>query len=185
MAKHQGASGLRFLCLCVLLTALWIGFPQPSAMAFEVNLKVKTIKACESCVLPAAPGDCQSVHRHWDQAAAWTPDRNVRIHAVSIPEQSEVSIYTDIEVSTAEAMYAREGHIFRMKYAGPGRLNLNCPYSFMGSNVTTSNIVFPTFYWIAVPAGTTIYVHMDVINWSPFEVNPMTQDVYLYYSEFD
>jgi len=26
-------------------------------------------------------------------------------------------------------------------------------------------------------------VHMDVINWTPYAISPMTQDVYIYYSE--
>ncbi len=74
----------------------------------------------------------------------WVPPTNVNIVAVSIPEQSEVSIYTDIEGSTATQMCLPDGHIFRMKYAGPGIFRYPpCPVSFMGSNITTTNIVFP------------------------------------------
>jgi hypothetical protein len=95
-----------------------------------------------------------------------------------------VSIYTDIEVSTAPLMYLPEGHIFRVKYAGPGILrDPPCPQSFVGSNITTTNIVFPSRYGISVPAGTPVYVHMDVKNWSPFQIDRMTQDVYIYYTE--
>jgi hypothetical protein len=91
---------------------------------------------------------------------------------------------SDIEVSTAPEMYLLQGHIFRAKYAGPGILrNPACDISFAGSNVTTTSIVFPAGYWITVSAGTPIYVHMDVINWTPYAIAPMTQDVYLYYSE--
>jgi hypothetical protein len=28
-----------------------------------------------------------------------------------------------------------------------------------------------------------MYVHLDVINWTPYEINPFTQDVYVYYHE--
>jgi hypothetical protein len=80
------------------------------------------------------------------------------------------------------------GHIFRAKYAGPGIIRErepHCDVSFSGSNITATNIVFPADSWIRVDAGTTIWVHLDVVNWSPFEVDPFTQDVYIYYSEID
>jgi hypothetical protein len=151
------------------------------------NLKVKVIKACPDCVLPAAPKPCESASMHHDKAATWVPDKNIRIHAVSIPEQSDIAIYTDIEVTTAPAMYLPTGHIFRVKYAGPGILRdppcPNAAHSYVGSNITTTNIVFPSGSWISVRAGMPIYVHMDVKNWSPLEVQHMTQDVYIYYSE--
>jgi hypothetical protein len=153
------------------------------ALGAATDLKVKVLKACPSCTLPAAE-PCASVKFHKDRAATWTPAKAIRIHAVNIPEQSEVTLYTDIEVSTASEMYLLEGHIFRAKYAGPGILrNPACDISFAGSNVTTTSIVFPAGYWITVSAGTPIYVHMDVINWTPYAIAPMTQDVYLYYSE--
>lgn len=154
--------------------------PAPAA---ATDLKVKVLKACPACSLPAAE-PCRSVTFHKDRAAVWTPAKTIRIHAVNIPEQSEVTLYTDIEISTAPEMYLLQGHIFRAKYAGPGILrNPPCEVAFAGSNVTTTNIVFPAGYWITVPAGTPIYVHMDVINWTPFVIEPMTQDVYIYYSE--
>jgi hypothetical protein len=167
--------------LFILMAATALSVEGPSAHALD--LKVKVIKACETCKLPAAPGDCQSSKEHWDQAATWVPETDIRIHAVSIPEQSEVSIYTDIEVSLAPQMYLPYGHIFRVKYAGPGIVNGKCPYSFVGSNVTTTNIVFPMGLSIPVSKGIPIYLHMDVINWSPFEIEPMAQDVYIYYTE--
>lgn len=163
----------------VLLIAIFFTVPSESS-----GLKVKVLKACQDCKLTAAPGQCQSSVNHWDKAAEWTPEKNIKIHAVSIPEQTEISIYADIEVSTAEKMYLPFGHIFRVKYAGPGILrNPPCAESFLGSNITTTNIVFPTGYWISIPKGTTVYVHMDVINWSPYEINPMAQDVYIYYTD--
>jgi hypothetical protein len=153
------------------------------ALAMATDLKVKVLKACPSCALPAAE-PCASVKFHRDRAAMWTPAKTIRIHAVNIPEQSEVTLYTDIEVSTAPEMYLLQGHIFRAKYAGPGILrNPACAISFAGSNVTTTNIVFPAGYWITVSAGTPIYVHLDVVNWTPYAIAPMTQDVYIYYSE--
>src|SRR4051812_45289350 len=93
--------------LLVLLLA-----PAPAAAG---ELKVKVLKACPSCTVPAAE-KCASAKFHRDRAASWTPDKTVRIHAVNIPEQSEVSVYTDIEISTASEMYLLQGHIFRGKY---------------------------------------------------------------------
>lgn len=168
------------LVVLMFLVSLFFG-----AVPLEAgNLKVKVLKACEDCRLPAAPGPCQSSKEHWDQAAIWVPEKNIKIRAVSIPEQSEIAIYTDIEVSTASEMYLPYGHIFRVKYTGPGILrDPPCESSFLGSNITTTNIVFPNSCWIRIKKGTPIYVHMDVINWSPFEIYPMTQDVYIYYTE--
>ena len=170
-------------CRATLLLLLFVVFLCAGALG-AIELKVKVLKACEECVLPAAPGPCQSTKVHWDKAATWNPTGNIRIHAVSIPEQTEIAIYTDIEVSTAPAMYLPYGHIFRVKYAGPGVLrNPACESSFLGSNITTTNIVFPAGYWIRVEKGTPIYVHMDVINWTPYEIYPMAQDIYIYYTE--
>lgn len=169
-----------FVCSLAILVVL-AALLRPSAVT-AADLQVKVLKACPDCRLPAAPA-CTSVKEHWDRAATWTPDETVRIHAVSIPEQAEIALYTDIEVSTAPEMYLEDGHIFRVKYAGPGIVRSpSCEISFSGSNLTTTNIVFPLGYWIRVEAGTPIYVHMDVINWSPYEIHPMTQDVYIYYT---
>ena len=146
------------------------------------DLLVRVIKAGEHLRLPAAEaGNSSKVHVN--KAGAWTVAEDIRIHAVSIPEQSEVAIYADIEVSTAPEMYLPEGHIFQSKYAGPGILhNPPTPISFAGSNITTTNISFPSGVSIHIPAGMTIYVHLDLINHAPFEVYPMTQDIYLYYT---
>lgn len=176
----RSSSPVRALALALGL-ALAAGLLGPTATPAG-PLQVKVLKACPDCRLPAAE-PCSSVKEHWDRAAVWTPDETVRIHAVSIPEQTEIAIYTDIEVSTAPEMYLPDGHIFRVKYAGPGILREPaCEVSFAGSNLTTTNIVFPLGYWIHIEADTPIYVHMDVINWSPYEIEPMTQDVYIYYT---
>ena len=168
----------------IVIVAIFIGVIFWSYPLEAKDLKVKVIKACETCTLPAAPASCQSSKIHVDKAGTWTPEKDIRIHAVSIPEQTEVAIYTDIEISTADKMYLEEGHIFRVKYAGPGILREPaCEVSFLGSNITTTNIVFPKGYWIEVKKGKSIYVHVDIINWTPYEIDPMAQDVYIYYTE--
>lgn len=182
---------LMIITLCYIFASCDGGNSDAKAAAIVASdqdeskdLKVKVIKACETCILPEAPGPCQSSILHQDQAATWIPEMNIKIHAVSIPEQTEVSIYTDIEVSTAPEMYLPYGHIFRVKYAGPGILrDPPCESSFLGSNITTTNIVFPAGYGISVMRDNPIYVHMDVINWTAFKIDPMTQDVYIYYTE--
>lgn len=152
--------------------------------ATATDLKVKVLKACPDCVLEAAPAPCQSSSLHVDRSATWVPETAIRIQAVSIPEQTEVAIYTDIEVSTAPEMYLPEGHIFRVKYAGPGVLQAEpCAESFLGSNITTTNIVFPAGYAIRVEEGTPVYVHLDIKNRSSYHIDHMTQDVYVYYTE--
>ena len=170
---------MKMLLLWIAMAFLATGMMSE---AYAKNLKVKVLKACETCELPPAPAPCNSVVFHKDQAAIWVPDMDVRIHSVSIPEQSEITLYTDIEVSTAPEMYLPEGHIFRVKYAGPAiQREPACEVTFAGSNITNTNINFAP-HWIKVKAGTPIYVHMDVINWTPYTINPMTQDVYLYYT---
>jgi hypothetical protein len=167
-----------------LLATAWL--VTASLTAQSADLKVKVLKACPDCVLPAAPEPCKTAALRKAQAATWTPTKSIRIHAVSIPEQSDIAIYTDIEVSTAPKMYLPEGHIFRVKYAGPAILHdPPCPgrRGYAGSNVTTTNIAFPSGTWISVQAGTPIYVHLDVKNWTSLEIKRMTQDVYIYYSE--
>ena len=170
--------------MVIAIACLAVG---PTTTGVEAgSLKVKVMKACPECVLPAAPGPCQSASMHQEKAATWLPEKDVRIHAVSIPEQSDIAIYTDIELTTAPKMYLPDGHIFRVKYAGPGILrDSSCARgaSYVGSNVTTTNITFPSGWWILVPAGTPVYVHMDVKNWSPIAIERMTQDVYIYYTD--
>jgi hypothetical protein len=172
-------------CARLIATAYLITASLPTQSEAR-SLKVKVLKACPDCVLPAAPAPCQNAAMHQARAATWTPTKDIRIHAVSIPEQSDIAIYTDIEVTTAPEMYLPEGHIFRVKYAGPGILrDPPCPrgQSYLGSNITTTNITFASGTWISVRAGTPIYVHVDVKNWSPLQIERMTQDIYIYYSE--
>lgn len=178
-ASRAALGSARLIAAACLVTA---SLATPSEAG---NLKVKVLKACPDCVLPAAPEPCKAAAMHHERAATWTPEKNIRILAVSIPEQSDVAIYTDIEVTTAPKMYLPEGHIFRVKYAGPGILrDKPCPRGqHLGSNITTTNIAFPSGSWISVRGGTPIHVHMDVKNWSPLEIQRMTQDVYIYYSD--
>lgn len=148
----------------------------------QSSLLVKVLKAGRNLKLPQAR-DGRPTIIHLDKAAEWVPDCAIWIHAVSIPEQSEVSVYADIEVSTAQEMYAEIGHIFRVKYAGPGLLrNPADKCSYLGSNVSTTNIVFPAGLAIHVEKGTAIYVHLDLRNKSDYDIYPMSQDIYIYYT---
>lgn len=166
-------------CKVVIVATMAMLTPRVSA-AYVIQTRV--LKACERCALPAAL-PCASIVRHWDKAATWIPDRNIRIHGVSIAENSEVALYIDIEVSTAPLMYLTYGHIFRMKYAGPGILrDPPCDVSFSGSNNTATNIMFPKGSYMPIAAWTPIYVHIDAVNWTPYDINPMSQDVTIYYS---
>jgi hypothetical protein len=53
----------RLMVLMVLVSLLFGAVPVKAK-----NLKVKVVKACEDCRLPAAPGRCQSSKKHWDKA---------------------------------------------------------------------------------------------------------------------
>ena len=148
----------------------------------DSKLYVKAIKA--GCNLRLAKAESESPCKvHLDRAGEWVMSDAIRIHAVSIPEQSEISIYADIEVSTASKMYMERGHIFRVKYAGPA-IQQTPPAAvyFSGSNITTTNITFPSGTSIHIGRSQTIYVHLDLVNHSPYDVDPMTQDVYIYYT---
>jgi hypothetical protein len=153
----------------------------------ERDLHVKVMKAGRNLRLPKAEilqnGEYSPTKIHLDKAAEWVVPQAIRIHSVSIPEQSEVSIYADIEVSKAQEMYMEKGHIFRVKYAGPS-IQRHPPAAvyFSGSNITTTNIVFPRGISIPISHGESIFVHLDIVNHSPYDVDPMAQDVYLYYS---
>lgn len=146
------------------------------------KLCVKVIKA--GCNLRLAKAELEGPCKvHLDRAGEWLVPDAIRIHAVSIPEQSEVSIYADIEVSTSPKMYLETGHIFRVKYAGPAiQRTPPAPVYFSGSNITTTNIAFPSGTSIYIARSQTIYVHLDLVNHSPYDIDPMTQDVYIYYT---
>ena len=148
----------------------------------DKDLHVKVMKAGRDLRLPKATNDGPA-KIHVDKAAEWIVPQAIRIHAVSIPEQSEISIYADIEVSTAPEMYMTEGHIFRTKYAGPSIQKYPpAKISFAGSNITTTNIAFPSGVSILIKEKQTIYVHLDIINHSPYDIDHMTQDAYIYYT---
>jgi hypothetical protein len=150
------------MVLAVLAMVVGLGWfsAQGLAQSSEViALETHVIKACSTCALPAAPA-CDSVKRHWDKAGSWLPNRAVFIHGVSIAENTEITLYVDIEVSTAPFMYLDFGHIFRMKYAGPGILrNPPCPVSYVGSNITSTQKVLPAGTGIYIPSGVPVYIH--------------------------
>jgi hypothetical protein len=69
-----------------------------------------------------------------------------------------------------------------MKYAGPGLFDYSATSgsTYIGSNITTTNMSFPAGYGIIIPAGTPIHVHLDVINASLIDLK-VDQDAWLYY----
>jgi hypothetical protein len=141
------------------------------------------LKPLSVAVIKATTGSCASGRTcHVARAGSWTPAQKVAIVAVSVPEQTDVDLYADIEISTAPEMYLTTGHIFRAKYAGPGLFDYGASSgnTYLGSNVTSTNISFPSGYGIVVAAGTPVYVHLDVHNQSLIDVS-FDQDCYLYY----
>lgn len=173
--------GIVLLSFIVSFLALLLVRHTPSSVHSE--LRVKIIKACEECVLPAASIN-GAIKKEWPRAGVWIPDRDIRIWLVSIAEQSEIAIYADIEVSRSPDMLTPKDdmQIFRYKYAGPTvRKNPPSPVEYSGSNTTTSNINFSP-NWISVKAGKPIWVHMEIYNWSPQPIRNMSQDVAIYYT---
>jgi hypothetical protein len=141
------------------------------------------LKPLSVAVIKSTAGVCPRGQTcHVARAGQWTPKEKVAIVAASIPEQTDVDLYADIEISTAPEMYLTTGHIFRAKYAGPRLFDYGASSgnTYLGSNVTTTNISFPSGYGIVVPAGTPVYVHLDVRNQSLIDVD-FDQDCYLYY----
>ncbi len=146
------------------------------------------IQPLKTAVIKATTGLC---HRgetcHVDRAGVWTPSIAVAILGASVAEQADIALYTDLEVSTRPEMYQcnggeAQGCIFRMKYAGPGLLDYGATSgsTYVGSNITNTSITFPTGYGIVIPAGTPIYVHLDVRNTSLIDLK-VDQDAWLYY----
>jgi len=128
---------------------------------------------------------------HRDQAGVWVPKAKVAILSASLAEQTDVDIYVDIEVSTKPTMYLcngsdAKGCIARAKYAGPGLFDYGATQgsTYLGSNITTTHITFPSGYGIIVDAGVPIYVHLDVRNDSLLDV-VVDQAVWLYYVPVD
>ena len=150
------------------------------------------IKPLSTAVIKATSGLClRGTICHVDKAGVWIPQKRVAIVSVLAAEQAEVALYVDLEVSTRPEMYQCAGNdsngcIFRMKYAGPGLFSYgaNQGSTYLGSNVTDTGISFPTGYGIVVPAGTPIYVHLDVRNQSLIDLK-VDQDAWLYYVPLD
>ncbi|BCU07695.1 hypothetical protein [Allochromatium tepidum] len=172
----------RPLIAAALLGSL-IPFGVPRAGDIE-PLKVAVIKA--------ATGLCKRGETcHKDRAGSWTPKKAIAILAVSVAEQADIDLYTDIEVSTRPEMYQcagddSKGCIFRAKYAGPGLFDYGSTSgsTYIGSNITNTNITFPSGYGLMVPAGEPIYVHLDVRNGSLIDLQ-VDQDAWIYYVESD
>jgi hypothetical protein len=156
--------------------------------AAETTRAAPAIRPIATAVIKATTGLC---HRgktcHADKAGAWIPRRNIAIVAVSIAEQVDVALYVDIEVSTKPEMYQCDadngsGCIFRTKYSGPGLYDYGASSgnTYLGSNVTSTNITFPAGYGIVIKKGTPVYVHLDVRNGSLIDLK-VDQDAWLYY----
>ena len=74
--------------ILVFLTTVFLMF---SASHVEAKaLKVKVIKAVSPEPLPPATSPGSNEKRYWPQAGTWIPDKNICIHAVSIPELSDI-----------------------------------------------------------------------------------------------
>jgi hypothetical protein len=143
-------------------------------------------------VIKATTGLC---HRgetcHKDKAGAWVPKTRIAILGVSVAEQADIDLYTDLEVSTRPEMYQcngddAQGCIYRAKYAGPGLFDYSSTSgsTYLGSNITTTALSFPSGYGIVIPAGVSIYVHLDVRNGSLVDLS-VDQDAWLYYVPLD
>lgn len=146
------------------------------------TLHTKVIKAGAGYNILKA-SRCESTHQVWHKAGVWIPNHTIRVLHILIAEQSEIALYVDIEVSLHPKMLSadQDEQLFRYKYAGPSvQYSPPCPVQYAGSN-TTNNIINLVPQGIVVKRGTPIYVHLDIINWAPIDIN-MTQDVTLYYT---
>ena len=147
------------------------------------------LKPLRTAVIKASAGLCtKGTTCHRNKAGVWTPKTKVGIVAVSIPEQADVDLYVDVEISTRPEMYQcnendADGCVFRMKYVGPGLYDYGAKSgsTYLGSNVTNTNLTFPSGYGIVVPAGVPVYVHLDVINGSLIDLS-LDQDAWIYYT---
>ena len=169
----------------VLAFALWFLTPAGLTPGWAAAPAVKPLS---TAVIKATTGHCfRGKTCHVDKAGVWVPRQDVAIMAVSIAEQVDVALYVDIEVSTKPEMYMCAGDdsagcIFRMKYSGPGLYDYaaNTGNTYLGSNVTNTNITFPAGYGIVVKSGIPVYVHLDVRNGSLIDLK-VDQDAWLYY----
>lgn len=143
----------------------------------------------QTAVIKASTGLCaKGTTCHRDKAGVWVPKTKVGIVSVSIAEQADVDLYVDIEISTKPEMYQCSGDdatgcVFRVKYSGPGLYDYGATYgsTYLGSNVTSTNLSFPSGYGIVVPAGVPIYLHLDVINSSLIDMK-VDQDAWIYFT---
>jgi hypothetical protein len=172
-------------CLALALACLLNAEPTPTQAA-------PAIQPISTAVIKATTGLClRGKTCHVNKAGVWIPGRDVAILAASIAEQVDVALYVDIEVSTKPEMYMcgaddATGCIFRAKYAGPGLYDYGAKTgnTYLGSNVTTTNITFPAGYGIVVKKGVPVYVHLDVRNGSLIDLK-VDQDAWLYYVPLD
>jgi hypothetical protein len=172
---------VKFLWLSLLMAVAW-----PAAARAQSTPAPKPLK---TAVIKSTTGLCgRGATCHKDKAGVWVPSTRVGILSASIAEQADVDVYADIEISTKPEMYQCNGEdangcIFRAKYAGPGLFDYAAKSgsTYLGSNVTNTNITFPAGYAIIVPAGVPIYVHLDVINSSLIDLK-VDQDAWLYYT---
>jgi hypothetical protein len=150
------------------------------------------IQPLTTAVIKATTGLCnKGIWCHVDKAGVWVPKNKIAVLGVSVAEQAEIALYVDLEVSTRPEMYQcagedAQGCIFRVKYAGPGLYDYGgtSGSTYLGSNITNTNISFPPGYGIVVPAGTPIYVHLDVRNQSLIDLK-VDQDAWLYYVDLE
>ena len=150
------------------------------------------IQPLNTAVIRAPTGQClRGAICHVDRAGVWVPKTRVAIVSVSVAEQADIALYVDLEVSTRKEMYncgdaEGSGCIFRMKYMGPALYDYSADHgnTYLGSNITNSNLTFPSGYGIIVPAGTPIYVHLDVRNQSLIDLK-VDQDAWIYFVPLD
>jgi hypothetical protein len=162
-----------------------------SAVLMANTIQAAPVTPLRTVVIKSSAGFCQKgTTCHKDQAGIWTPSTKVAILGASIAEQTDVNLYVDIEVSAKTPMYAcglsnpedALGCIFRTKYVGPGLYDYGATSgnTYLGSNITTTNMAFPTGYGIVIDKGQPVYVHLDVRNQSLIDIT-VEQDVWLYY----
>ncbi len=175
----------RAALLALALVLLPCAWPIPARAA-------PAITPLSTTVIKSTTGLClRGKTCHVDKAGVWIPSRDVAIVSASIAEQVDVALYVDIEISTRPEMYQcnaedATGCIFRMKYSGPGLYvyGATSGNTYLGSNVTATNITFPADYGIVVKKGVPVYVHLDVRNGSLIDLK-VDQDAWLYYVPLD
>jgi hypothetical protein len=180
MQLHLLARRLLVPALVPALAAVWV----PPASAGGMT----PIQPLSTAVIKATTGLCnRGTTCHKDRAGVWTPGTAVAILAVSVAEQADIDLFTDLEVSTRPEMYQcagndSQGCIFRAKYSGPGLFDYSSTSgsTYLGSNVTATNIAFPAGYGIVVQAGTPVYVHLNVRNTSLVDLK-IDQDAWIYF----